>query len=194
MDHSYRPSPSSEEVDEFIRNAQLRNELEPFYDESISQVNVQSWTLKSENEFLASMLEWEKAPLLPIYEWFDPPLELLLPQGLSDVQLETLLDETLERLYHKGIVLDYSDHLTPLELYTLLVNQILPMSAKKIDNPTFSQHWNCCNPEDEDNITPWLMYYATEEERDHWSSIYGEPLPLKLFPLYPRRYSSNAKW
>ena len=46
--------PSSDEVEELLRNAQLRDELEPYYDESISRVNVQHLSLSVENEFLAS--------------------------------------------------------------------------------------------------------------------------------------------
>ena len=42
--------PSSDEVDELLRNAQLRDELEPYYDESISRVNVQHLPLNVENE------------------------------------------------------------------------------------------------------------------------------------------------
>ena len=59
--------PTSDEVEELLRNAQLRDELEPFYDESISRVNVRHLSLSVENEFLASMLAWERAPVLPIY-------------------------------------------------------------------------------------------------------------------------------
>jgi len=59
--------PQSDEVTELLRNAELRDELEPYYDESISRVNVQSLPIRVENEFLASMLAWERAPILPIY-------------------------------------------------------------------------------------------------------------------------------
>ena len=66
--------PQDLEVEELLRNAELRNALEPFYDESISRVNVQHLPLAVENEFLASMLAWEQAPVLPIYRWFEPEL------------------------------------------------------------------------------------------------------------------------
>ena len=64
--------PQAEEVDLLLRNAELRDELERYFDESISRVNVQHLTLAAENDFLASMLAWEQAPVLPIYRWFDP--------------------------------------------------------------------------------------------------------------------------
>ena len=39
-----------------MRNAELRDELEPYYDESISRVSVHRLPLSVENEYLASML------------------------------------------------------------------------------------------------------------------------------------------
>ena len=69
-----------------LRNAELRDELERYFDESISRVNVQHLTLAAENEFLASMLAWEQAPVLPIYRWFEPELRLPRPEALSDAR------------------------------------------------------------------------------------------------------------
>src|SRR6266550_318605 len=57
--------PKSEEVEHLLRNAQLRDELEPLFDESIDRVNPTAMSTRSENEFLESMLEWERAPMLP---------------------------------------------------------------------------------------------------------------------------------
>ena len=53
-------SPRADELEQLLRNAELRDELEPYYDESISRVNVQRLPLAAENEFLASMLAWER--------------------------------------------------------------------------------------------------------------------------------------
>ena len=64
--------PQASELDELMRNAELRDEPEPYYDESISRVSIQQLPLTVENEYLASMLAWEVAPVLPIYRWFDP--------------------------------------------------------------------------------------------------------------------------
>ena len=80
-------SPKSEEVDHLLRNAQLRDELEPLFDESIDRVNPTAMSTRSENEFLESMLEWERAPMLPISQWFDPPLVLPHPDRLGQHQL-----------------------------------------------------------------------------------------------------------
>ncbi len=105
-----RPQP--EEVEHLLRNAQLRDEMEPYLDEAIRRVNVQELTTPVENEFLASMLAWERAPVLPIGQWFTPELRLPHPDTLSSQQLHELLWETIHQLFAARIVLDFTDHLS----------------------------------------------------------------------------------
>ena len=75
--------PQPDEVDQLLRNAELRDELERYFDESISRVNVQHFSLAAENDFLAAMLAWEQAPVLPIYRWFEPELRPPRPDALG---------------------------------------------------------------------------------------------------------------
>ena len=141
----------------------MRDELERYFDESISRVNVQHFSLAAENEFLAAMLAWEQAPVLPIFRWFEPEMRPPRPESLGDVDLHKILWDVIRKLYQKRIVLDFTDHLTDRELYCLLYRDILPAREKKIDWPNNYLHWDCtganCDPE------VWLRYYATEEER-----------------------------
>src|SRR5882757_6251485 len=102
-------SKSSDDVEHLMRNAQLRDELEPFLDDSISQLNVGELPTRLENEYLASMLAWERAPVLPIGEWFTPTLTLPRPDMLTDEELHDLLWDTIQKLYDKRIVLDFTD-------------------------------------------------------------------------------------
>jgi hypothetical protein len=179
-----RPSPS-DEVEQLLRNAELRDELERYFDESISRVNVQHLTLAAENEFLASMLAWEQAPVLPIYRWFDPEMRVPRPESLDDAHLHAILWDVVRKLYQKRIVLDFTDHLSDRELYCMVFRDILPAREKKIDWPNNYLHWDCtganCDPE------VWLSYYATDEEREDWSDTYSQPLPLRLPPPFPRQ-------
>src|SRR6476620_422588 len=96
----------SEEVDELLLNARLRDELEPFLDESVHILDCRRLPTSDENEFLAQMLAWERAPVLPISKWFEPELVLPPPDQLNDQQLRKLLSGTIERLYSQRIVLD----------------------------------------------------------------------------------------
>lgn len=176
------------QVDELLRNAELRTELEPYYDEAISRVNIQHWSLSRENDYLASMLRWERAPALPVREWFTPSLELPSPSELSDGELSDRLAMLIERLYEKRIVLDFTDHLSDSALYRLIVHDILPSCEKKIDNPDGYLHWDCSwNGEADHHTDLWLTYYANDDERETWSDIHGMEPPPKQQPAFLRR-------
>jgi hypothetical protein len=182
MYESRRPQP--DEVDQLLRNAELRDELERYFDESISRVNIQHATLAAENEFLACMLAWEQAPVLPIYRWFDPELRLPRPESLGDQDLQKILWDVIRKLYQKRIVLDFTGHLSDRELYLLIYRDILPAREKKIEWPNNYLHWDCTGPNGDPEV--WLRYYATDEEREDWSETYGQPLPLTEPLPYPR--------
>ena len=66
--------PEPEEIDCLLRNAELRDEIEPYLDESIFEIDFRTLPTEAENRFLESMIAWEKAALEPIARWFDPPL------------------------------------------------------------------------------------------------------------------------
>src|SRR5215475_11261267 len=93
--------PKPEEVEHLLRNAQLRDELEPYLDEAILHLNQEEVPTPVENEFLASMLAWERAPILPIYQWFTPELNLPAPDKLDDAELKRLLWQTISQLFEK---------------------------------------------------------------------------------------------
>jgi len=178
-----RPQP--DEVEHLLRNAQLRDELEPFFDESIARVNVDEVPTHVENEFLASMLAWEHAPVLPISKWFEPELNLPHPDALSDEQSHESLWEAIHRLFEKRIVLEFTDHLSDRELYRLIYRDILPSPEKKIDSPSNYLHWDCADVGGDPEV--WLRYYATLEEREDWIGDFDDPLPERQTPPYPRQ-------
>ena len=175
----------SEEVDELLLNARLRDELEPFLDESVHILDCRRLPTSDENEFLAQMLAWERAPVLPIAKWFQPELTLPPPDQLSEAQLRKLLNETIERLYSQRIVLDFTDHLTDRQLYCLIMRDILPSPEKKLDLPRNYLHWHFLDDEAQPEV--WLMYYASDEEREIWAEETGQELPPKQKPPHPRR-------
>ncbi len=175
---------TSEDVDQLMLNARLRDELEPFLDESIDVLNMRHMSTPTENEYLASILAWERAPVLSISRWFEPELVLPHPDTLNDVQLHARLWETIDQLYDKRVVLDFTDHLSDRELYCLLIRDILPSPEKKIDVPRNYLHWHCLDADDEPEI--WLRYYASREEREAWADETGQELPPAEIPPFPR--------
>lgn len=177
-------SPKSDEVEHLLRNAHLRDALEPLFDESIARVNAESMTTSNENDFLESMLEWERAPILPICEWFDSKLELPAPGTLDDDTLRELLYQTIDRLFEKHIVLDFTDHLTDRELYCLIYRDILPSHEKRIIRRNNYLHWDCANTDGDPDT--WLRYYASDEERRVWMEETQSYAPPMEEPPHPR--------
>jgi len=179
------PRPKPDEVEHLLRNAQLRDELEPYFDESIGRVNVEELPTPVENEFLASMLAWERAPILPIGQWFEPELKLPRPEELTEAQLHERLWDAIHKLYEKRIVLEFTDHLSDRELYCLIFRDILPSPEKKIDSPSNYLHWDCADLGGDADV--WLRYYASPEERRNWLVDFDEPLPPAETPPHPRQ-------
>lgn len=178
-----KPHPA-DPVDCLLRNAELRDQLDPLIDESIEVVDVGRMTTPAENDFLESMLAWERAPMAPIGQWFDPPIELPDPDSLSALELRERLLETIEALYSKNVVLDFADHLSDRQLYTLIARDILPAYEKKLERQGTYLHWDCANIGDDPEA--WLRYYASPEERALWEDETGETAPPRAEPPYHR--------
>ena len=168
-----------------VPNARLRDELEPFLDESVDLLNIQRLSTPRENEFLASMLAWERAPVLPISQWFSPELTLPHPDTLDELTLHEVLWETLHKLCGQRIVLDFTDHLSNRQLYCLIYRDILPSAEKKIDLPKNYLHWHCLDDEDESET--WLRFYASEDERQSWAADSDQELPPAEPLPFPRK-------
>lgn len=177
-------SPRSDDVDHLLRNAALRDALEPLLDESINRVNAAFMSTGDENDFLQSMLEWERAPIVPICDWFSPRLELPYPDDLTNVQLGELLYATIDQLYEQHIVLDFTDHLSDRQLYCLIFRDILPAHEKMIQRRDSFLHWDCANTDGDPEI--WLRFYASDEERQTWEQETQCTLPEVDEPPFPR--------
>jgi hypothetical protein len=184
-DMSETRRPVIDEVDLLLANARLRDELEPYRDESIDDASSRM-PLRTENEYLASILAWERAPALPIASWFSPPLDLPAPDGLSDHEVGVLLHQTAQRLYDKHIVLRFTDHLSDRELYTIILRDILPCCEKKLDVPGKYLEWHCIDGEE-----TWLRYYADAIERRRVQEEHDIELPASEPPKYRRQLPGN---
>lgn len=173
-----------DEVELLLANARLRDELEPYRDESIDS-STGVMPLQVENEYLASMLAWERAPALPISDWFSPPLQMLPPEAITDEQLRSALRNVIGKLFSKNIVLRYTDHLSDRELYTVIYRDIMTCCEKMVDVPGKALEWMCV----EDTDT-WLRYYASPVERRRYQEEHQIDLPPSAEPPH-RRHLPN---
>lgn len=181
LPHQVRP----DEVEHLLRNAQLRDALDPYLDEAYVSINAHRLPTPVENKWLESMLAWERAPITPIAQWFEPALSIPAPESLDDDELHERLWDTIQKLFDKRIVLDFTDHLSDRQLYTIIFRDILSSPEKCFDRGENYLHWDCAdtavNPE------VYLRYYASEEERTQWLETEEDPLPPVEPPPYPRK-------
>lgn len=177
---------STSEIDLLIQNARLRDEMEPYLDESVYLVDLDRMSTVRENEFLASMLAWEKAPVLPISQWFEPQLRLHPHQHFDDAQITRELDALVGILFEQNIVLLQTEHLSDRQLYCLIARDILPAEEKKMMLPgqEFLQ-WQCLDIERDEES--WLRFYASDHERARWAFENELPLPPKSSIPFPRK-------
>lgn len=181
MDTSETSRRAVEEVDLLLANARLRDELEPYRDESIDDPSVTRMSLRTENEYLASMLAWERAPALPIASWFTPTLEIPSPDSLSDERLTMLLLDTIDQLFAQNIVLRFTDHLSDRELYTIIYRDILPCCEKKVEIQGKHLEWYCIDDNDS-----WLRFYADAIERRRYQEEHDVEIPASETARYKR--------
>ncbi len=175
---------ASDDIDVLLENARLRDLLEPFADDALQWAMGRQWTVREENQYLAALLDWELAPVLPIAQWFEPELQLPHPQRLSDEEISRLLARALEQLYEKGVVLEFTDHLSDRQLYVLLVRDILPSLEKRLANRNGWLCWYCLDPEWDEQL--WLAYYASDIERRRWQAATGSLAPPRQIPPHRR--------
>ena len=169
------PGHPSSDVDQLMLNARLRDDLEPYWDEAIHLVNTHRMSTNQENQYLACMLDWERAPVLPISQWFEPELRLPQPDLLEKEELARLLSETLECLFQQHVTLEMTGHLTDRELYCIILRDILPAEEKKLPSSANPLSWHCLDMEEDPET--WLRYYASKDEREIWRRETRESLP-----------------
>jgi hypothetical protein len=181
MDTRETSRPGVDEVDLMLANARLRDELEPYRDESIDDSSTNRMSLRTENEYLESMLAWERAPALPIASWFTPELEIPSPDHLDDEELTLVLNQTIERLFSQRVVLRYTDHLSDRDLYKIIYRDVLTCCEKKVDLPGKSLEWRCV----EDNET-WMRFYANAVDRRRYQEEHDVEIPPSETPQHTR--------
>jgi hypothetical protein len=178
------------DIDLLMQNAQLRDEMEPYLDESVYLVDLDRMSVRGENEFLTSLLAWEKAPVLPISQWFEPQLSLPDQHTLTDTEVKHQLHQVIGRLYEKNIWLIHTEHLSDRQLYCLIVRDILPAQEKKVVLNDKCLKWRCLDTEQDEES--WLRFYATQEERERWADETGLRMPPKEKFPFPRKLPQHG--
>ena len=181
-----RPS-ASDEVEQLLRNAELRNEFERYLDESMSRVNVQHLTLAAENEFLASDVglgTGAGAAHLPLVRSRTAvaAARVAWPRRTCTRSSAEVDPQALPEADRPG--LHRSSQRPGPVLFDLSVTSC-PAREKKLDYPGNYLHWDCTGPSGDPEV--WLRYYADEEERGGVGGQLSAALAVaQLPPPYPR--------
>ena len=169
-----------DDVDQLMLNARLRDELEPFLDESLEVVNTRLMPTRLENEYsgvdagLGTGCRCCRSAA-----GFSPNWCCLIPISWIPSNCIDVLWETIDALHQQQIVLDFTDHLSDRELYCVIYRDILPSLEKKLERSNTFLHWQCLDVNRDPEV--WLRYYATRRRngRPGWRNSGGSCPPRK---------------
>jgi hypothetical protein len=118
------------------------------------------------------------------------------PEGLEDSVLTVTLWKVINALAEIGVYLDWTNHLSDRELYTLLWRNTLredhPVVPEKFEMMTCIDILGGWSNED---IQTHLKYYADEEERRQFAAEWGDQtLPEHVDPPFSRDHLLPHPW
>jgi hypothetical protein len=116
------------------------------------------------------------------------------PEGLSDSELADHLWRVIEALARRSVYFSHTNHLSDCELYTLLLDRILPEPTQ--DFPPDSG-WNTHVMVDEYGTSDgqaadevFLRYYADSETRRQWAVEFPD---IRIPDHEPPRYDRDGR-
>jgi hypothetical protein len=130
-----------------------------------------------EERFWEQVLELENAATVkPIEVFAQSGLVLPAPEDLEDAALTKHLWDAIHALAELGVYLLSTDHLSDRALYQRLWRGVLIDDVEVTDDG-----WSCIDMAgggSEEDISVWLKYYATEDDRREWAEEWpNEPVP-----------------
>lgn len=177
----------------YWENFLLRMEAENYLDESFYRLRFGD--VKQENDELRYILAWESSPISTILQLLGDSWRPLNLRAASDEEVSAALVDLAERLRRLHQEIFRADHLSDRRLYALIVKRVLPDKQKRLPSPPCSAVWTFetfteDQELDETDLTVWLTYYATPEERRLWAKENNAVPPPRQTPLYARRFPS----
>lgn len=171
------------------RIRQLRNQLDEMTGgELIFGEGEQEKALPEvELEFLEQVIGFETAPMTTWREKLsEAGYRMPSPETLNDDQVGLEVWQVIQRLSELHAYIDSTNHLSDRELYEKLWEHL----NEPVPDLTMGENAAChleilaAGEEKDDQI--WLMYYADDQDRQHWEQEFGVDLPPKCTPPYDR--------
>ncbi len=192
MNFDFENSRPASASDVYWENVSLRTEAENYLDESFYRLRFVG--VEDENSELRYILAWENSPILTnlalLGDW--RPLNLTTA---SDAEVSAALADLAKRLRELHQEIFRADHLSDRRLYALLVKWVLPNRQKRLPEPPCSAVWTFetfteDQELDDTDLSVWLTYYATPEERRLWARENNAVPPPRQTPKFARRFAS----
>jgi hypothetical protein len=138
-----------------------------------------------EEAFLESVLAFETAPRSTLFELLAKGgIDLTHPDKMTDGELTSKLWQVIRALLSKSVILCNTDHLSDRELYTLMWNETL--REANVLPPCQVLHLDMTISGENEGMSTYLKYYATEGQRRLYAQLYPEfEMPEHVEP--PRR-------
>jgi hypothetical protein len=177
------PSTNGDEeadIDREIRIEKMKRELDDLAGGSMSG-GFGEVSPSLEEDFLARVLEFEKAP----YDTnFDRLVQLGIamvpPRELDDMSLHAKLQEVICALAKMRCFLEQTDHLSDRELYEWLWSNGLREETPDLTRLEGAWQTSPIGSGTDEDTAIFLKYYASEEERQHWKEEFLiDPLPAR---------------
>jgi hypothetical protein len=176
------------EVDREIRIARLRRELEDLAGGSFISGSIGDVPDDLEEAFLTRACEFEKAPQDTNFNrLIQRGLNMPPPPELDDTSLSSHLQHVISALATLSCFLYDTDHLSDRELYAWLWAEGLREETPDLSTIGGAWHLSPIGSGTEEDMTIYLSYYASEQERRRWQREFPhDRVPPRCAPPYNR--------
>lgn len=171
------------------RIATLRQKAEELSGGHFTNEGIEQLPPEMEEAFWRQIIAYETAEPTDLFRLLvEGGVSLPAPVLVSEEHLADRLWETIYFLATHGCYLENTDHLSDRELYNLLWERLLREPAILFpDDPNYAYHIDTIGSGSEADQQIYLTYYATEEDRLHWTHNWPEDLlPSRIARPYDR--------
>jgi hypothetical protein len=182
------------DVDREIRIEKLRRELDDLSGGSMISGHFGELSPRIEEDFLARVLEFEKATFDTNFNRLVRlGIEMVPPAELDDKSLDAKLQEVISTLATIRCFLEQTDHLSDRELYEWLWSDALREETPDLTQLGGAWHTSPIGGCTDEDTAIFLKYYASEKERRRWKEEFlidqlpaRAPLPFDRDRNLPR--------
>jgi hypothetical protein len=160
-------------VDHELHIEQLKAQLKNIAGEDVIFGEIPGGDPAVREAFLEHVLAFEsQESVQPFDALINDGLDLPPSEELSDAALTVKLWELIRARADRHFFLSNTDHLGDRELYAWLRNDALREECQAFGGPIGDWHLGVLGSCSEEDLTLWMRFYASDEERRWWAAQY----------------------